>query len=183
MNQFRILYRIVEKNGKLHVLNTHIDFTPEELKKELDAHPERFSPNVVGRPLYQEVILPNLCYIGGGGELAYWLEFKSYFEEMGIPFPMLMLRNSVLMITEKQSEKVEKMELKVAHLFLKQHSLINKKIRDISNIDVDFTPQKEHLVKQFEAMYSIAQETDASFLGAVKALVKTLGFFSQSHRW
>ena len=161
--------RIVEKNGKLHVLNTHIDFTPEELKKELDAHPERFSPNVVGRPLYQEVILPNLCYIGGGGELAYWLEFKSYFEEMGIPFPMLMLRNSVLMITEKQSEKVEKMELKVAHLFLKQHSLINKKIRDISNIDVDFTPQKKLLEEQFKHLYELAEQTDQSFLGAVKA--------------
>lgn len=161
--------RIVERNGKYHVINTHIDFTPDALKEELHAHPERFSPNVVCRPLYQEVILPNLCYIGGGGELAYWLEFKSYFDALGVAFPMLMLRNSVLIITEKQSEKVEKMDLKVGHLFLKQHSLINKKIRDISNIDIDFTPQKQLLEEQFKQLYELAEQTDESFLGAVKA--------------
>ena len=161
--------RIILKKGKYHVINTHIDFSKEELIEELDSHPERFSPNVVARPLYQEVILPNLCYIGGGGELAYWLELKSYFDELGVTFPMLMLRNSALLITEKQSEKVEKMGLKTSHLFMKQHSLINKKIRDISNIDVDFTPQKKLLEEQFEHLYELAEKTDKSFLGAVKA--------------
>ncbi|NVN19968.1 bacillithiol biosynthesis cysteine-adding enzyme BshC [Muricauda sp. HICW] len=161
--------RIVEKNGKYGVVGTQIQFSKEELLSELEANPERFSPNVVARPLYQEVILPNLCYIGGGGELAYWLELKSYFDEMGVTFPMLMLRNSALLITEKQSEKVEKMGLKVSHLFMKQHSLINKKIRDISNIDIDFSPQKRLLEEQFQHMYDIAEQTDKSFLGAVKA--------------
>jgi len=161
--------RIILKKGKYHVINTHIDFTEEELLKELDEHPERFSPNVVARPLYQEVILPNLCYIGGGGELAYWLELKSYFDEVGVTFPMLMLRNSALLITEKQSEKVAKMGLKTSHLFMKQHSLINKKIRDISNIDIDFSPQKKLLEEQFQHMYELAEQTDKSFLGAVKA--------------
>lgn len=161
--------RIVEKNGKYGVVGTQIQFSREELLSELEASPERFSPNVVARPLYQEVILPNLCYIGGGGELAYWLELKSYFNEVGVTFPMLMLRNSALLITEKQSEKVKKMGLKVSHLFMKQHSLINKKIRDISNIDIDFSPQKKLLEEQFQHMYDLAEQTDKSFLGAVKA--------------
>lgn len=161
--------RIVEKKGKYQVVNTHIQFSKEELLQELETFPERFSPNVVARPLYQEVILPNLCYIGGGGELAYWLELKSYFNEVGVTFPMLMLRNSALLITEKQSEKVKKMGLKVSHLFMKQHSLINKKIRDISNIDIDFSPQKKLLEEQFQHMYDLAEQTDKSFLGAVKA--------------
>ena len=161
--------RIVEKNGKYGVVGTQIQFSREELIQELNTYPERFSPNVVARPLYQEVILPNLCYIGGGGELAYWLELKSYFDEVGVTFPMLMLRNSALLISEKQSEKVEKMGLKVPHLFKKQHSLINKKIRDISNIDIDFSPQKKLLEEQFQHMYDLAEQTDKSFLGAVKA--------------
>ncbi|WP_375323946.1 bacillithiol biosynthesis cysteine-adding enzyme BshC [Flagellimonas sp. GZD32] len=161
--------RIIEKNGKYHVVNTHLDFTKEELSKEMQEFPARFSPNVVARPLYQEVILPNLCYIGGGGELAYWLELKAYFEELGVTFPMLMLRNSALLITEKQAKKVRKMDLEVRHLFMKQHSLINKKIRDISNIDIDFSPQKKLLEEQFQHMYELAEQTDESFLGAVKA--------------
>ncbi len=161
--------RIVKKNDQFEVVNTEIRFTPEELKNELKDYPERFSPNVIARPLYQEVILPNLCYIGGGGELAYWLELKSYFESMETTFPMLLLRNSALVVSDKQSRKMKKLGLKIDDLFLKQNSFINKRIREISNIDIDFSSQKKHLEEQFHTMYSIAEETDRSFLGAVKA--------------
>jgi len=161
--------RIIENHGKYHVFNTELNFSAEELREELQKHPERFSPNVVARPLYQEVILPNLCYIGGGGELAYWLELKSYFEKMNVTFPMLLLRNSALVITEKQAKKMEKLDLKIGHLFLKQHSFINKKIREISNIDIDFSPQKKLLEEQFQHMYQLVEQTDKSFIGAVKA--------------
>ncbi len=161
--------RIIAKNDKFYVNDTQIEFTKEELIAELEQHPERFSPNVIARPLYQEVILPNLCYIGGGGEIAYWLELKAMFKSMQVPFPILLLRNSVLAITEKQAKKLDKMEIAVADLFLKQHSFINKKIRNISNIDIDFSPQKALLETHFESLYEIAAQTDASFLGAVKA--------------
>ena len=149
--------------------DTDIAFTKATLEQEMENHPERFSPNVIARPLYQEVILPNLCYIGGGGELAYWLELHDYFQAMGITFPMLLLRNSALLMTKKQSEKVKKLDLSTADLFLKQNSLINKKIRQVSNIDIDFSPQRRLLEEQFGHLHHLAQETDRSFLGAVKA--------------
>ncbi|MEM6895610.1 MAG: bacillithiol biosynthesis cysteine-adding enzyme BshC [Bacteroidota bacterium] len=161
--------RIVKDGGDYSVLNTDITFTKEALEKEMETSPEHFSPNVIARPLYQEVILPNLCYIGGGGELAYWLELKSYFDTLEVPFPMLLLRPSVLFMTEKQYQKAQKLDLSVTDLFLKQNDLVNKKIRSISNIDIDFSPQKEHLKTQFEHLYTLAEQTDASFLGAVKA--------------
>lgn len=161
--------RIVRKNGNFEVNNTEIKFSESELEAELDKHPERFSPNVIARPLYQEIVLPNLCYIGGGGELAYWLELKSYFDAMNIPFPMLLLRNSVLVINQKQAKKTEKLGLSIPNLFLKQNSFINKRIREISNIDIDFSPQKKYLEEQFQSLYQLAEETDKSFLGAVKA--------------
>ncbi|MBT8263826.1 MAG: bacillithiol biosynthesis cysteine-adding enzyme BshC, partial [Muriicola sp.] len=161
--------RIVEKDGRYFVNNTQHQFSKEEILEELTSHPERFSPNVICRPLYQEVVLPNLCYIGGGGELAYWLELKSFFEEMEIPFPMLLLRNSALLITQKQAQKLQRMNLEVSDLFLDQNSFINKKIREISNIDIDFTPQRIHLTEQFQGLYELARATDPSFLRAVKA--------------
>lgn len=161
--------RIVEQEGSYVVNDTDIQFSKQELVAELEAHPERFSPNVIARPLYQEVILPNLCYIGGGGELAYWLELKSAFEAMEVPFPMLLLRNSALVITQKQKEKLQKLDVSLADVFLKQNTLINKKIRQVSNIDIDFTPQKKLLEEQFERLYELAAQTDKSFLGAVKA--------------
>lgn len=161
--------RLVGKGGNFEVSNADIKFTRQELERELEQFPERFSPNVIARPLYQEVVLPNLCYIGGGGELAYWLELKSYFDALNVTFPMLLLRNSALIMTEKQNRKVEKLGLTIPDLFLKQNSFINKKIREISNIDIDFSPQKKHLEEQFEALYQLAEQTDKSFIGAVKA--------------
>ncbi|MEH6681606.1 MAG: bacillithiol biosynthesis cysteine-adding enzyme BshC [Sediminicola sp.] len=161
--------RIVEEDGAYHVLGTNLVFSGEELLDEIDNHPERFSPNVISRPLYQEVILPNLCYIGGGGEIAYWLELKQFFDEMEVDFPLLLLRNSVLAINKKQEDKLRRMKVDVADLFLKQSSFINKKIRAISNIDIDLSPQKQFLREQFKGLYELAKQTDSSFLGAVGA--------------
>lgn len=161
--------RIVEKNGTYMVKDTDLKFSRQELEKELRQFPERFSPNVIARPLYQEVILPNLCYIGGGGELAYWLELKQYFNHLRVSFPMLLLRSSLLLVDEKQAKKVAKLGLTIPDLFLKQSSLINKKIREVSNIDIDFSEQKKHLEQQFEALYALAKQTDVTFLNAVKA--------------
>lgn len=161
--------RIIEQDGTYFIDHTELRFSKDELLAELQRHPERFSPNVIARPLYQEVVLPNLCYIGGGGEIAYWLELKGMFDAMEVPFPVLLLRNSALVITEKQSKKLQNMNLGVDDLFLKQSSFINKKIREISNLDIDFSPQKELLEEQFKSLYDLAEQTDKSFLGAVKA--------------
>jgi bacillithiol biosynthesis cysteine-adding enzyme BshC len=161
--------RIIESKGKYVVNDTSISFSKDELIGEMEAYPERFSPNVIARPLYQEVILPNLCYIGGGGEIAYWLELKSAFDAMNVPFPILLVRNSALIITEKQADKLKRMNISTSDIFLKQSSLINKKIREISNIDIDFGPQKKLLENQFKEMYTLTEKTDKSFLGAVRA--------------
>ncbi len=161
--------RIVFENGKYAVLNTKLKFSEEEILTEMDNHPEKFSPNVLMRPLYQEVILPNLCYIGGGGELAYWLELKSFFESQNVTFPILLLRNSVLLATEKQATKADKLQLTWRDLFLNQQELFNQKTKSLSNFTIDFSPQKEALKKQFEDLHKMAEATDNSFLGAVKA--------------
>jgi len=161
--------RIVSSEEGFAINNTDIRFSKTEILEQLERHPERFSPNVISRPLYQEIILPNLCYIGGGGELAYWLELKRSFESFEVPFPILLLRNSGLIITEKQYGKLQRLDLSLEDIFLKQSSFINKKIREISNINIDFTPQKEHLRQQFEELHRLAEETDKSFLGAVRA--------------
>jgi len=124
---------------------------------------------VLIRPLYQEVILPNLCYIGGGGEIAYWLQLKAYFESVNITFPMLLLRNSVLIQSEKQYKKQNALKISDKSLFLNETELVNEKIKDVSKIDIDFSNQKKHLKDQFKALYDIAKHTDKTFLGAVSA--------------
>src|SRR5690606_15485562 len=137
--------RIVENEGVFRVKNTNIFFSKEEILKEINQHPEKFSPNVLTRPLYQETVLPNLCYIGGGGEIAYWLQLKNYFDQVNVPFPILLLRNSAVLAPEKIQKKVEKIGLTIHDLFLKTTDLQNLYIRKTSPITIDFTPQRELL--------------------------------------
>ena len=161
--------RIVFENGIYKINNTKIKFSEIEILTLVDLHPEKFSPNVIMRPLYQEVILPNLCYIGGGGEIAYWLELKSFFEAMNVTFPIVLVRNSAVLVNEKQLKKAKKLNLNWSDLFLKQADLITIKVNELSEFPIDFTPQKEYLLKQFESLFELASLTDKSFFGAVKA--------------
>jgi bacillithiol synthase len=161
--------RIVFEDGNYKINNTQLSFSESEILTELANNPKNFSPNVILRPLYQEVILPNLCYIGGGGELAYWLELKSNFEAHNITFPILLLRNSALVATKKQVEKLEKLGLNWSDIFQNQQTLVNDKTKEFSNFTIDFSEQKAFLKNQFKVLYTIADKTDKSFLGAVKA--------------
>ena len=145
--------RIVKTSTAFTTTETNKTFTKEALWAEVENHPERFSPNVLMRPLYQEVILPNLCYIGGGGEIAYWLELKAYFKKEGT-LPLLFLRNSAVLATQKTVRKIKQLDLEKEELFLNRTALINKKIRQISNIDLDLQFLKEKLKKQFEYLES-----------------------------
>lgn len=161
--------RIIFENDKFIVNNTKTSFSKEEILKLLESNPEKFSPNVIMRPLYQEIILPNLCYIGGGGEIAYWLELKSFFDAVNVIFPIILVRNSVLLTTEKQAKKADQLGLGWKNLFTKPSDLVNAITHKISEFPIDLTPQKEILEKQFEYLFDLAEKTDKSFTGAVKA--------------
>jgi bacillithiol synthase len=126
--------RIEAKNQKYFVLNTSISFTKDELLAELGNHPERFSPNVILRGIYQETILPNIAFIGGGGEMAYWLQLKDLFAHYKVSYPVLVLRNSFLIIEKKWQEKIAKLYFTAEDFFLPERELLNKLVtRDSEN--------------------------------------------------
>lgn len=161
--------RIILENGIYKVNNTNISFSKTEILKEVELNPKAFSPNVIMRPLYQEVILPNLCYIGGGGEMAYWFELKAYFEKVNVPFPILLLRNSVQMISEKQQRKLDNLSITHEELFLNQFDLTSKKVVENSSIQIDFDEKIQFLKNQFKTLKEVAIKTDVSFENAVNA--------------
>ena len=161
--------RIIFEDGIYKVNNTEITFTKTEILKEVDENPKAFSPNVIMRPLYQEVILPNLCYLGGGGEMAYWLELKDYFKTVEVPFPILLLRNSVQVVSEKQANKLDKLDISLEEIFLNQYDLLSKKVKENSDIKVNFDEKIQFLEKQFLDLKEVAKQTDVSFVNAVNA--------------
>jgi len=164
--------RILFEEGIYKINNTDLKFTKQEILDLLEVSPEKFSPNVLMRPLFQEVILPNLCYIGGGGEMAYWMQLKNFFDRVSVPFPILLLRNSVLLISNKQRQKLAALKISEKEIFQKHKELINKKVREISDLDIDFSEQRNQLNDMFRELKSLSDKTDKSFSGAVLAQEK-----------
>lgn len=117
--------RIIRQEGGFVVNNTNLRFSEEEMDRELADHPERFSPNVILRGLFQETILPNLAFIGGGGELAYWLQLRALFDHYKVPYPVLVLRNSFLLVERKWKELTEKLGLSLEQLFLPGQQILD----------------------------------------------------------
>ena len=161
--------RIVFENGVYKVNNTSITFSKSEILKAVEENSLDFSPNVIMRPLYQEVVLPNICYLGGGGEIAYWFELKAYFEKVNIPFPILLLRNSVQVISEKQQKKLHNLGISHEELFLTQHKLLSKKVLENTAIEIKFKEKIKFLESQFSELKEVAKQTDISFMNAVNA--------------
>lgn len=87
-----------------------------DLQQLLD-NPKQLSPNVILRPLYQEFILPNLAYVGGGGEISYWLQLKGVFEAAGVPYPLIQVRNSVVWIDRSTHAKLDKINAGLDSVF------------------------------------------------------------------
>lgn len=120
----------LEKNEEGYkALNTALVFPKEQLEQLIDATPEKFSPNVVLRPLYQQKILPNVAYVGGPGELAYWLEYKHLFEVYGITLPVLMPRNFVMFIDKGTGNKLQKLNISISDSFKDGEDLVKQFIK------------------------------------------------------
>lgn len=117
--------RLVKVGDHFQVVDTNIQFSKQEIEKMIQEEPEKFSPNVVLRPLYQEMILPNLAYVGGPAELVYWLQLKNVFQHFKTPFPVLMPRNFAMVIDQPKAKKLEKAKLAAKELFVDKNTLFN----------------------------------------------------------
>jgi len=103
----------------------------------IDANPTKFSPNVLLRPLYQEMILPNLAYIGGGAELSYWMQLKTAFESEHIPFPILVLRNSVIITTTSNIDKINHLGFSFEDFFSSESDLHKRYVQNQANLSLE----------------------------------------------
>lgn len=165
--------RIIRNGEGFEVLNTSIRFTEDEIKNELRVHPERFSPNVMLRPLYQECILPNLAYFGGGAELAYWLQLKPVFDAFDIPMPVVMLRNSFLFVSPKVQRKMAQLQLDIADVFKDKQELSKQVVSKLSgepenaleSIFTDFEKVQNQLYEALKSKdESLARSAEAHFV-------------------
>jgi bacillithiol biosynthesis cysteine-adding enzyme BshC len=145
-------------------------FTEDEMINELHAYPDRFSANVILRGAFQETILPNIAFIGGGGELAYWLELKAVFETVDIPYPVLLLRNSFLIIEEKWTKKINELGITALDLFRPVFEIMNSIVAGRSSKQFALNGELKHVEDLYIQIKALAGAVDETLNDHVTAL-------------
>jgi bacillithiol biosynthesis cysteine-adding enzyme BshC len=164
--------RIVKEEEQYRVLNTSHVFSKDAMLEILKQHPERMSPNVLLRPLFQEMILPNVAFIGGGGEMAYWLSLKSAFDHQGIPFPALFLRHSIVILEDSMSKLFERLQFRTSYYFGEQTVFDNRVAKSVASDWPDLTKQKAMLAAWYQQRADEAKVIDPTLKTHVLALEK-----------
>lgn len=140
----------------------------DELLNLLESEPHNFSPNVLFRPIYQESILPNLCYVGGGGEMSYWLQLKSSFDQFKIPYPIISQRKIVFYLNKNIQKKIKKINLPIASFF-KEFSLVKKEYLKSINQEVDYIDADQKLNIFSNSILELSKDIDSQvkfYIGA-----------------
>ena len=144
-------------------------YSKDELLKLLEDKPESFSPNVILRPLYQEYILPNLCYVGGLGELNYWIQLKSSFERIKLSFPLLQARSSLIYIDKTTKNKMNTVGVQEAEIFKTIGELTKSFLSRNTEGTLDFSKIKEYTTNIKKELSKKTEAIDPALLPFIGA--------------
>jgi bacillithiol biosynthesis cysteine-adding enzyme BshC len=160
----------IEKQGeRYNVVDSDLSFSAEEIEKLIAEEPEKFSPNVILRPLLQEMILPNIAYVGGPAEVIYWLQLKEVFNHFKTPFPILMPRNFGMIMDHETTRKFSKTGLEWKELFEEKNYLFNHWVLKHSPRNLTVGTERAEILKIFELLQERAEHIDKTlgpFVGA-----------------
>lgn len=163
-------YRIEFKEDEYVLIGKNITFKKDEFINHIESNPNSISPNVILRPLYQESILPNLAYVGGGSEISYWLELNDLFKFYSLPFPILVVRKSLLLINKRDFEKIDNLNLKIQDFFLKKDQLIRKFLKSSDEYNFSLKNILHSYTKNIDELKKELSSIDNSLASVLEAL-------------
>ena len=161
--------RIMKEPYGFSVYKQALQFSTKKLLVDLKDNPTKFSPNVVLRPLMQEICLPNLMYVGGGGEISYWFQLKPIFDAVEIPFPMLALRDSAMFVPKKISEKLNQLHVTIDETFKTKDELKKKVVQEQTQKELKLQDQKRAIHDAMSEMEAKARKIDFTLSASAKA--------------
>jgi bacillithiol biosynthesis cysteine-adding enzyme BshC len=160
--------RIVLENDKIRILNTNLEFHASEIDGLSDKKLECFSTNVVTRPLYQQSVLPDIIYVGGPAEVSYWLQYKSMFDHYDVFYPMLLMRDSLLILNSSVARKVKKLGIGLEELFAEESIWQKTQISRLAS-EVNFKPVQDTIEQTYQQLANELAKVDPTLKPAALA--------------
>lgn len=166
-------YSIEPVENEYRLKRKRKSFTQDQLLELLENEPERFSPNVLLRPICQDYLFPTAFYVGGPSEISYFAQIKPLYELYNIPQPVIYPRSSATILEKSISNSLEKYSVLVNDIFIDVENVKKKIINSIEESSVD------------EMFEGITEQIDASFDQLKEKLIdldKTIADSSNRYR-
>jgi bacillithiol biosynthesis cysteine-adding enzyme BshC len=130
-------YSIEPVENEYRLRRKRKSFTQEQLLELLENEPDKFSPNVLLRPICQDYLFPTAFYIGGPSEIAYFAQIKPLYDLYNITQPMIYPRSSATILENSISNSLEKYSLTINDIFFDIDSVKKRIINSIEESSVD----------------------------------------------
>jgi bacillithiol biosynthesis cysteine-adding enzyme BshC len=145
-----------------------------QLVDEATQHPERFSPNVLLRPLVQDTVFPTICYVAGPNELAYLGQLKEVYAQFGIPMPLMYQRATATLADSATLRFLTKYDLPLTALRAQDESALNQLLESQlpPTVEQSLTAVASMIDERMAAVAAAVPQIDPTLEGAVKS---TLG--------
>jgi bacillithiol synthase len=150
----RFLIEPVENEFRLRGKRKKYSF--EELNSLIEAEPEKFSPNVLFRPICQDYILPTAFYVGGPSEIAYFAQVMPLYQIFDLPAPVIYPRSSATLVEKNISSAIEKFDLNLQDIFADPEKLKDNFISKMSQGSLENIFSKS--AHEMELIYDKLQE-------------------------
>ena len=167
-------HAVKKKNGAFLIGDA--EWSADALRQEAATHPERFSPNVVLRPLVQDRLFPTICYVAGPSELAYQAQLGGVYREFGVEAPLLYSRATVTLVDSSAAKFLDKYRLPLEALHAQDESALNRLLES------QLPPTVERALEETQAgvadygqrLKGVVRPLDPTLAGAVDTTVERM---------
>lgn len=166
----------ITRNERSLILSDN-ELNINDLKHFTSTNTKSISPNVVLRPLYQQLALPGIAYVGGGAEVAYWMEVKNVFDTIQLPFPVLVRRDSALWIKSSIASLMKKTSIGIHELFSEVHRAQERYLLNQLSDDWSLNEIKAAFDETYNQLFLEISQIDSGLVNMAK------GFQSQHHNF
>jgi bacillithiol biosynthesis cysteine-adding enzyme BshC len=157
---------IHRKNGHFTVGGEH--WSGEELQKNVVQHPERFSANVLLRPILQDFLLPTAAYIPGPAEIAYFAQAQVVYHELLGDATPLWPRFSITLVEPRLADWMKKYGLSLRDLLRPKDDFVTDLARRTIPADLkdDFDRSQEQLERLISPLLHTLKKLDPTISAA-----------------
>jgi bacillithiol synthase len=151
-------------------------FTLDDLSKQLDDSPDRFSPNVLLRPIVQDTLFPTIAYVGGPAEVAYLGQLREVYQSFGVPMPLIYPRATATLVDSATARFLARYDVPIEQLQQQDESVLNRLLEAQipESVEAAIKDAREVLRSKMTRVIEAMPAVDPTLAGAAKTTLSKM---------